>query len=273
LKESAFRARSLTGKIRKLPDFIIIGAQRCGTTSLHNYLAQHPSIDAPFVKEIHYFDLNYERDINWYRAHFPVDVDRFSKLGGKKQCFTGEATPYYVFHPHAARRISAALPNVKLFLLVRNPTERAYSSYLMRARRGAERLSFEECIEIEEGRIADETEKMLKCESYASHHHRKSSYISRGKYAEQLEVYLRYFSRDQIFVETSEEFFEKPQKTLDKAYEFIGAPHYNLNDIRVHNSMDYSPMGRKTRDYLDHLYKPHNQALADLLGRDLSWGR
>src|SRR5438552_2173012 len=97
------------------PQFIIIGAQRCGTTSLYNYLIKHADVMPAATKEIHFFDLNYRKGIDWYYSQFP---DHYH---GR---ITGEASPYYLFHPHVAGRIKAALPGVKLIVLLRNPTDR-----------------------------------------------------------------------------------------------------------------------------------------------------
>src|SRR5690242_8679107 len=102
------------------PHFLIIGAQRCGTTSLFEYLANHPEIVPPSVKKIHFFDSEYEKGEAWYRARFPVLENGF---------ITGEATPYYLFHPRVPKRVRNWNPNVKLIVLLRNPVDRAYSHF------------------------------------------------------------------------------------------------------------------------------------------------
>lgn len=266
-----FGSRLLTHKIRMLPNFIIIGCQRCGTTSLFNYLVKHPCIVGSYVKEIHYFDINYDKRLSWYKAHFPVDRNRFVRFSNKQNIITCEATPYYIMHPHAAKRISTIIPNVKLILLLRNPVDRAYSSYLMRANRGAEKLSFEESIRLEERRLEGEFGKMILSENYDSRHFRKSSYITRGKYIDQIKSWLHYFPKEQFFIETSDVFFENPSNTLKRIYDFLEVPNFDIGEIKVYNKINYKPLDKNIRKYLLKLYKPYNDELSQFLGRKLNW--
>src|SRR5947209_2592633 len=115
---------------RGMPGFLIIGAQRCGTTSLYDDLVKHPSIATASQKEIHFFDLNFQKGIDWYQAQFPGL--------GQKGFITGEASPYYIFHPLAPKRILAAAPEIKLIVMLRNPVNRAYSHYQHEIKIGAE---------------------------------------------------------------------------------------------------------------------------------------
>ena len=105
-----------------LPSFLILGAQKAGTSSLYNYLRQHPSLRLPQKKEMHFFDLYYMRGLKWYARQFPAFVFNRTKK-------TGEATPYYLFHPAVAERVATALPNVKLIALLRDPTVRAFAHF------------------------------------------------------------------------------------------------------------------------------------------------
>ena len=145
---------------RPLPDFLIIGAQRCGTTSLYRYLEKHPQvIGAAPSKGVHYFDVHHERSLRWYRAHFPTRRRR-DRAGDR--AVTGEASPYYVFHPHGPDRVRAAVPNVRLILMLRDPVVRAFSQYQQEYARGFEDAeTFEQALELEPGRLAGERERML----------------------------------------------------------------------------------------------------------------
>src|SRR4029453_7797997 len=109
---------------RSLPDFMIIGGQRCGTTSLYRYLAQHPAV-APAIlnKGLHYFDTNFGRGKMWYRGHFPSDPYKafIRWRRGLPRVITGEGSPYYVFPPLAPGRIAAAVPAVRSLLVLRDP--------------------------------------------------------------------------------------------------------------------------------------------------------
>src|SRR5687768_14227353 len=104
----------------RLPDFLIIGAQKCVTTYLYRTLVEHPLVLPALRKEVHFFDNGYRRGLAWYRGYFPV------RAGAD---ISGEASPYYFFHPHAPRRIKECVPGVKLILLLRHPVMRAYSHF------------------------------------------------------------------------------------------------------------------------------------------------
>src|SRR5438093_4320202 len=132
-----------TSKLRVLPDFLIIGAQRAGTTSLYRYLSRHPAVaPAVLAKGAHYFDTAFDRGLPWYRGHFPTRMTA-ERIRAREGTFaTGEGSPYYLFHPLAAERIAAALPGVKLVALLRDPVERASSHWVHEAERGFEQLSF-----------------------------------------------------------------------------------------------------------------------------------
>src|SRR5437868_6286833 len=123
--EKAYRAT--TNWMRLVPDFIIIGAQKGGTTSLYNYLITHPGIAPIYVKEPHFFDTSFSKGLVWYRSHFPTRLEKYYAQHFHKLDFiTGEASPYYLFHPLAPERVAKTLPHVKLILVLRNPVDRAY---------------------------------------------------------------------------------------------------------------------------------------------------
>src|SRR2546423_13513556 len=122
--------RRLTHKIRIIPDFLIIGGQKCGTTSLYYYLIEHPNIAPAVRKQMHFFDNRFKKGFGWYKSNFPTIFSKWYKTFLHKQKFvSGEATPYYLFHPLAASRVHQFLPDVKLIVLLRNPVNRAYSHY------------------------------------------------------------------------------------------------------------------------------------------------
>src|SRR5262245_43057221 len=112
--------RRLTARLRVVPDFIIIGTQRGGTTSLYNNLIKHPCIVPAFKKEVHCFDVNFRKGISWYQTHFPSYIEKYLRKAHAKDFVTGEASPYYMFHPHVPRRIAEMVPKVKLIALLRN---------------------------------------------------------------------------------------------------------------------------------------------------------
>jgi hypothetical protein len=134
-----------SGRLRVLPDFIIIGGQRCGTTALFNLLGQHPCVETSHPKEVHYFDLQYARPLNWYRQHFPTMMSMRARALRGRRVVSGEPSPYYLFHPRVPERLHD-LPGTRLIALLRNPVDRAYSHYQHEVRLGVETLPFEDAI-------------------------------------------------------------------------------------------------------------------------------
>jgi len=190
---------NLTGFAHVLPDFYLIGAQKCGTSALYDYLVQHPSIYPCTTKEPRFFDKYYERGINWYKSCFPFTFKKniVAKLFHKK-FLTGEATERYFEHPHVPQRINKITPNSKFIVLLRNPIDRAYSHYNMRYKSKKEKLSFEDAIKAEKDRTNNEFKKMLDDENYYSKDYFHYSYLERGIYFEKLKRWMEVFPKEQF---------------------------------------------------------------------------
>lgn len=256
---------------RALPDFIIVGAQKGGTTSLYKYLEQHPQVLKASRKEVHFFDENVDRGVRWYRSHFPSRREleqRADKLG--KSVITGEASPYYIFHPHAVRRLAALLPDTKLIVLLRDPVARAFSHYQHQLRMARERLSFKAAIKQEADRLRGERDRMLEDENYNSYTYRHFSYLARGVYADQLEKLYRYVSRDQVLVLRSESLFDHTQALFDTTTSFLGLDRVTLHEAKTFNTGRYSP-DIPDAGALRALYMPHNRRLYEVLGINSWW--
>lgn len=261
-----------TGPLRTLPDFVIIGGQRCGTTSLYNYLVKHPNVLPAFRKETHFFTNHFGKGLTWYRAQFPSGLYLSYAQRRYGQGFvSGEATPYYLFHPHAPRRVFEAIPEVRLIVLLRNPVDRAYSHYHHEVRAGVESLSFEDAIERELEELPLETEKMLKDEHYHSFCHQNYSYLARGIYVEQLESWGRFFNTQQMLIIQSEGFDQDPPSALRQVIEFLHLPAWELKEYTKYHQANYAPMDPATRRRLADLYQDHNHRLYEFLGRDFGW--
>ncbi len=265
--------RLATARARVLPNFLIIGAAKAGTTSLYSYLAGHPAVVPAFRKELYFFDMHWQRGASYYRAHFPTVLAKWRVERRRLPFVTGEATPCYLFHPHAPRRVLELLPRVKLIVLLRNPVDRAYSFYCMNARRGLEQLSFEEAIDREEERLAGELDKMLKDESYFSVVRHHCSYLARGIYVEQLRNWMRWFPREQFLILTNEELDAQRQATLARAQQFLGLPVLELHDAERRNYIPYPRLNETTRRRLVEHFRPHNERLFDYLGVRWDWDR
>jgi len=248
-----------------LPDFIIIGTQKGGTSSLFYYLKEHPQMQMPQEKEIHYFDLNYNKGLKWYESHFP-------NQGVSGNLITGEASPYYLFHPLAPERAFSICPKVKLIALLRNPVDRAYSHYAMERKKGNDQhSSFEIAIEAEEARLKGEAERIISESNYNSYNHQKFSYLERGKYSVQIKRWLNYFPCHQCLFIKSENFFSNPQSELRKVYDFLGVETVYPHDLTAHNSNAYDLMSDGLRTRLEAYFTEEENSLIEMLGDDFNW--
>jgi hypothetical protein len=277
--------RVMTSPLRLAPDFIIIGGQRCGTTSLYNYLIEHPGIVPASTKEVHFFDYNFKRPFFWYRAQFPSYLHKFYIERVRDLEFvTGEATPYYLFHPLSPRRVAEKMPQVKLIVLLRNPIDRAYSQHWLESKLGYDTLSFEDAIKCEEERTAGEREKMLENANYESYSFRHYSYLSRGRYVEQLQTWMSYFPQKQFLILKSEDLYSNSASVVKQALEFLGAPvgeqypsnkefkQYREPTREGYKSNEKAPkMKGEVRERLLEYFKPYNARLYEFLGRDFGW--
>lgn len=267
-------AGTATAGLRLQPDFIMIGAQRCGTTSLFRALLAHPQVVRPtFHKGINYFDLNYFRSVRWYRGHFPVAAlasGRTARYGGP---VVFEASGYYLYHPFALERIARDMPSVKLVVMLRDPVERAFSAYKHELARGFECESFEKALELEDSRLAGEIGRIRADPHYESVTHRHHSYRHRGHYAEQLERAFRFFSRQQIHILDSEAFFADPGQEYHRVLEFLGLRPFQPAGFGRHNARPGAAMAPGTRHMLEEYYREHDSRLASLLGRKPCWVR
>jgi Sulfotransferase domain len=248
---------------RLLPGFLIVGAQKAGTTSLHAYLSEHPSVLSPATKEVHFFDHDFHRGLSWYRAHFERST-RPGRLGG-------ESTPYYLFHPLVPGRVAEALPDCRLIVVLRNPVDRAFSHHNHERALGFEDLDFERAIAAEPGRLAGEEERLAADGRYRSFAHQHHSYLGRGRYAEQLERWLERFDRDRLLVLSAEDLFAEPARIVSEAQEFLGLAPVAAADLSARNARAYAPIADDLRARLREEFEPHNRRLYEMVGRDFGW--
>jgi hypothetical protein len=270
--------RGVTSPIRLLPDFLIIGAQRSGTTSLYNYLQTYPCIGAASIKEIHFFDRRFNKSLAWYRGHFPTSFEKkYAQHRYGQPFLTGEATPCYLYYPRASRRVAETLPHVKLIILLRNPVDRAYSQYYHAIEHGFETLPFEEAIEGEEERIARAQEKILNDEYYYSTEFMERTYLARGIYVDQLQVWMGLFPREQFLILKSEEFYADPATAIRKVSAFLNVPEAALQmreeGFKPYNKFTYPEMNPALRKRLVRYFESHNARLYDYLGSDFGWDK
>ncbi len=261
------------GRGRMLPNFVIIGAAKAGTTSLYGWLREHPFVAPAHTKEVHYFDYNYYRGLDWYRMHFPLEAERAAFAAEHGRPFiTGEASPSYISHIWAPERLARLLPDVKLLVTLRNPVDRAYSQFQMSRREDEEPLhSFDQAVAIEDERLDPERARMLRDQRYQSWPIGCWSYLMRSRYAENLERWFELFDRDQFHFITLEELSARPGETLDAVHDFLGLPAYRAEGLTPLHTAEYSSLAPETRERLGEYFRPHNQRLYELIGRDLGW--
>jgi Sulfotransferase domain len=270
-------ARTLVGRNpgrgRLLPDFVVIGAAKAGTTSVYAWLCEHPFVMRPRRKEIDYFSFYHYRGTDWYRHHFPLASARSAFAAEQGRAFiTGEASPNYMLYEEAPRRIAKLIPGVKLIVVLRNPADRAYSQYQMRRRDGREPIeSFANALEVEEpsfvttgngvgGRVLDgRREKDWR------------TYLSRGRYAEQLERWFECFALEQFCILELGELAADPLTVLGHLYEFLELPPRDSDHLEARFRAKYEPMPGEVRARLLEYFRPHNQRLYELLGRRFAW--
>lgn len=267
VNECKRRFNIITRRPCRLPDFIIIGAQKAATTSLYQYLVQHPAVDSAIDKETHYFDNRYHAGEAWYRSNFPV-----TNVNGDDQAIrvVGEASPYYFVHPRVPERLKSLCPNARLIVLLRDPVGRAVSQYFHERRRGFERLPLKEALLQEQDRIAGEGNK-LRDPRYRSFAYEHFTYVTRGLYADQLKKWFEYFDRDQLLILESEELKTSPSVVLSEVAEFLSIPKWQPNVSEVHNPGGTYTASDDIVEWLQSRFLEPNRQLRELLGRDFSW--
>ena len=251
-----------TARWRPLPDFLVLGAQKAGTTALYAYLRWHPGITGPSWKEVSFFDRHWWRGEGWYRGQFPL------RSGGQ---IVGEASPSYLFHPLAPERARTLVPDARLIALVRNPVDRAYSQYQHAVALGREPLSFEDALAAEDERTRGEVDRLVADPRAFSGAWWDHTYVARGRYAEQLERWLRVFPREQLLVVVTEELGAAPGETYAASLGFLGAAPYTLAQYPRVFDRDYAPMAPGTRAALAATFAEPNRRLEELLGRSFGW--
>jgi len=187
----------------RLPNFIIIGASKAGTTTLYKYLCLHPQVYMCTPKEPEFFasenDKNYTKGIDWYAS-------LFSKAELHQVC--GEASGRYTHYPHfpeASERIAQILPRVKLIYIMRHPVERAYSHY-------AQHIKYNQNIK-HQFEVKETFEENIARDSYV---------LDASNYMQQIEQYLKFYSKEQFLFLLMEDLIEQPADTLRQICSFIG---------------------------------------------------
>jgi hypothetical protein len=251
---------SATASLHAPPSFVIIGAQRSGTSSLYQWLGAHPAVLPTAAPEVHYFDDAYERGRHWYRAQFPL------RRPGRT---TGESTPFMLFHPLAPGRAVRELPErTKFIVLLRDPVQRALSHYWYTRARGLETEPLARALDLEPARTRGEMERLLNGEPSPNLH--RFSYVARGEYAPQLKRWFDMVGSQRVLVLESERLFS--QQSQREVTDFLRlAPHPTpfpwANQAARTDGQDPEEVLVRLREH----FAPFNRELFELLGATM-WG-
>ena len=275
----------VTADLRPDPDFLVIGAKRGGSTSFYYDLLRHSHVCPLFprpdhlpkaepTKGIHFFDQNYDRGERWYRAHLPSRYTRerlASRVG--RPVITGEASPYYLFHPAAAERAAALVPNAKIIAVLRDPVMRTYSHWKERRRSNQEELDFAAALAAEDARLGDVEQRLATDPTAYSYAHEQQSYARQSEYAPALERWYARFPHERILVLASEDYYANPVAVLDEAQRFLGLPREPLGSGEVRNAAAGETIDAGVAAELARRFAPYNARLAELTGRTFPWRR
>lgn len=271
--------RAATARWRTLPRVFLLGATKCGTTSLAGHLALHPVYVAAltkelmFLQELPHFRSNYQMnpvmewawgrwsdaDLRPYRKFFPLE--RTMRAVSRRTGFsavTGDHTPFHLYSPIAAERIRGIAPDARLIVLLRDPVARTWSDYnMLRTRNPEETRTFEQAIE---------DELSGACVDF------RRTYLHQGIYEPHLRRWLELFPREQLLILRSEDFFRAPREVLSQVYAFAGLPPFEPEQLAAQNEGTYqAPMLPETKERLREFFWPHNRRLYDLLSIDFGW--
>jgi hypothetical protein len=270
VKGSARRWGTLTSSRRAAPDFLLIGAKRAGSTTLYRGLVDSGGIAPMFPareqrKGVYYFDVHHALGDRWYLGHMPL-----ARTVGDQR--VGEASPYYLSHPHAAARAAALIPEARIVVVLRDPIERAHSHYRERWKQGVEYLpTFDEAVAAEPGRLDGELEAMLENPRYVGWNHLNFGYLEQSRYATNLGRWYDAYPSDQILVLRAEDLYADPGNVIDEVREFIGLPAAGNVDVAHHNKLEPGRFSAETATRLRDALAPEVRRLEELVGRPMGW--
>lgn len=263
LKKLAFIPRRLSAAARPLPDFILIGAQKGGSSALYKFICAHPDVERAFVKEPHYFSVKYhQKSLSWYKAQFPL------KRAGQ---LAGEASPSYCTHPLVPKRIKELLPDVKLLFIVRNPVDRAISNYFHSVRYGVEKLPIEEAFKRPLSDFEADYQRLTTEDSFHSGIYNRYAYVHKGFYAMHLKKWYEYFDPEQLLIVENEALQTQPAQVYKEVCQFLGLKEWTLEAFKKHNVGKTKEVPESLKTELYEVFKTPNQEFFDLIGKSFNW--
>ena len=246
----------LTSAFRKSPDFLIIGTQKGGTSSLFYYLSQHPSLSLSSKKETHFFSKYYHLGTYWYKSFFPFKSNTNT---------TGEATPSYLYYDFVPERVYKFKADMKLIIMLRDPVSRAISQFFMEKKRGNTGLG-------DITKIINESYTNGGGTTRTPWHQHYNDYFSRGKYYTQINRWLEFFDKDQILFLKSEAFFRDPYCTLKAVYHFLEIEDFKPDKLEAKNTGNYDyEIDPEQLKQLTAYYDDEYTKLESLIDLELNW--
>jgi hypothetical protein len=267
--KALFEFRRMQPVQRALPNFIVIGAQKSGTSSMFSYLKQHPQVLRPIFKEPYFFDRQYHRGLRWYGSNFAAQraVNRLNDRLGRAH-LTFEATATYIFDEQVPARIARDLKTRKFILLLRNPADRVISAYWHARRMGIESRSLTEVVETDQRRY--EAELSGKQDNGLAPTTRPN-FLKRGIYHEAVARWQSVFSPADLLVLQSETLFADPAKVMTQVFQFLELPQPAHIDFEPQNVGGYKERDAEVRKVLQDFYRPYNEKLNSLTRTKLDW--
>lgn len=221
----------------KLPDALILGAVRSGTTALYNYLTWHSDVqDNEHKKELKYYTTEYNRGLDWYKSFF--DTDKF--------CLEG--TPQYLYNPRAPELIRQDLPEARFIALLRDPVERAWSHFVMHRRN----------TDYVKGRPLEE---------YVATR-RGKTIVESSVYTPQIKRWLNYVDKAQLLLIKSEKFFQDTATVYLQVLDFLGLEDYEPDNFPVINDIEKPPIPDETHWFLEERYRGEYERLLRLVNQE-----
>ena len=276
---------AITGFIRVLPDFLVIGAKRCGTTSLYQHLSEHPCISRSPHDNIGFFNENYHLGINWYKSLFPTKFTRDKIIKKHGKFLTYDVTPQYLREPYVAKRMFQTFPKMKLVVLLRNPIDKSYSHHIMGKNSNTlnnnpewegidnKQVSFEDIVNRDIELISKYEKKNGELNDNYFRNVITKTNLARGFYAQFLRKWFDVYDRKQFLILSSSELANSTQKTLNKIFNFLEIPEYDIPDTTKINTQKYEPMKKQTREILIQFFKKYNNELYELIDRKFDWDK
>jgi len=260
----------LTSSFRVLPDFLVIGAKRCGTTSLYEYLGQHPCIKKSSHDNIGFFNDNFHLGIGFYKSFFPTIFEKKKVIQKNKKFMTYDVTSSYVYHEKAPQRLYQHMPNVKLIILLRNPTSRAWSEYNSSLIAKPNLDTFESYIENE----FDDIKNYNFLDKVQNNDYNlidpTKNFLKKGLYVNYLKKWFNLFPRENFLILPTETFAKN--ENMKKMFEFLNLPYYEIKNLKRMQKVVYkNSLNPETKIKLDKFFESSNKELFELIKQKFAW--